>query len=507
MADASAESVLGHFDGVSRAVPEGTATPVQEAGKYFMRLVSSSGNEEVVEVARVIGSGRQHQVYLDASNKMMPLIWITVTRSWISSEDYQHAGVNPGGENYWRSADVVELGCMSCHLSQGRLRVRGKKLELEHTDLPINCESCHGPGRAHPYGDLHAISKEADVDLCARCHARKSHYYLAEQVAVETVALPAFRADGTQLVTGYQTAGHLLSPCFAEGAMRCSSCHEPHSQDARALDGESAEGKGSDKQCSVCHRNFLEKPAAEKHHRHGQRKIFCVDCHMPFTWMMDAPRLVQRVSDHSVSIPRPREALELGLPNACTTCHQNRAPEWALLHLERWGATKALEIRPWVSALAAAKQKDPEAPEELRQVVTSTAIEFARLSALDALFAFPPEPALVPAVIVFLSSEAAGSRALAYRALLHHDPAKATIWRDRGLQDTNALVRIETLLAAPDLLGVPFSQIEQVLRDLYAHDTLPPKDELEAIAVKLEQIGELAPAQKIRAAKDVLPSP
>lgn len=509
MAETSTRSVLGLFDGRAVPIPGGTATPFREAGEYWMRFDSDgpADSSERVRVAKVIGSGRQHQVYLDDRETMLPILWITVTKTWISTEDYQHASADPADSNYWRQADAAALGCFSCHLSQGRLRVNGARADLEYTDLPINCESCHGPGRGHRFGDLHAISKQADVELCARCHARKSHYYLPDQVSLETVAHPAFRADSTQLVTGYQTAGHLVSPCYLEGAMRCSSCHEPHSQAARALDGESAEGRHSDRQCTVCHRNQREEAAKKRHHRHGAARIDCVDCHMPFTWMMDEPRIVQRVSDHSVSIPRPRESLELGLPNACTTCHSNRSPAWALEAVQRWGASRALELRPWVAALSAAKQQRPEARASLAAVITSsTTIPFARLSALEASLAVAPYPELVPSIEPLLADEGAGTRALAYRALMHHDGANILRWRDRGLADRNPLVRIEALLAANTAKGVTREKLEQVLQDLYRHDTLPPKDELLQWAEIVRVTGDSTFAEKLRAAAAALPT-
>lgn len=490
MAAATPASVLGAFDGQAVEIPDGTATPVREGARYFIELEGAA--TERVEVARVIGSGRQHQVYLDVSHKMLPIIWVTVTRSWISASAYQHASADRASAEYWRTSDAIELGCFSCHLSQGRTRAGS----FEWTDLPINCEACHGPGRAHvaeraPYGDLHAVSKEVDVAICAQCHARKNHFYLGRnedgipETPVATIALPAFRADGTQRVTGYQTAGHLLSRCFTEGAMACSSCHDPHAQTARDLTGESAVGKNSNKQCTVCHRNLISTTAAEKHQRHPVSQIFCVDCHMPYTWMFDDRSLVQRVSDHSVSVPRPAERIELGLPNACTTCHEQNSPAWAFTAVTAWRGKQANSshaVRPWVRALHAAKTRDPNAAALLSEVAGSTAApEFARVSALDALLEAPADPRWIAGVEAYLAAADANTRSIAYRVLMRHDHPHARAWRDRAIEDRSPLVRVEAALADTSSAGLSGAALESVIADLVVIDPLSPVSELQQL--------------------------
>lgn len=475
MADAREGAVLGAFDGRAVALSGGEVIPFRRGAKFMMKV-----GAEVVEVARVIGSGRQHQVYLDRDHTLLPLIWLTKKKAWISMSAYQSASLDPQREDYWRKSNAVDLGCFSCHLSQGRFRKK-----FEWTDLPINCESCHGPGRGHRFGELHAVSKEVDTAICAQCHARKNHFYLGRdedgvpRVPVATIALDAFRADGTQLVTGYQTAGHLLSRCYVEGAMTCSSCHDPHAQTARDLAGESAVGADSNKQCTVCHRDRLAAEDAAKHAHHPAERVFCVDCHMPFTWMFDDPALDQRVADHSVSIPRPRESVELGLPNACTTCHKDQAAPWALSAVKRWGARRAEAVRPWVVALALAKKLDARAPAALAPVLTSTIVApFVRLSALDATLSLPAAPALASKLEPFASSSDAATRSIALRALMLHDHAHATAWRARALADSHPLVRIEMLLGLDDAEGIDRATIDRAIDDVLQLDPLPPVDEL-----------------------------
>src|SRR5205807_2034886 len=106
-----------------------------------------------------------------------------------------------------------------------------------------------------------------------------------------------------------------------------------------------------------------EKVATE--HSHHSSKVRCVDCHMSMSFIGDDDTRHQRTSDHSISIPRPRESVELGTPNACTTCHRDHDAAWALAGVKKWGAKAATEVRPWVETIALARKKAPDATARL----------------------------------------------------------------------------------------------------------------------------------------------
>ena len=51
----------------------------------------------------------------------------------------------------------------------------------------------------------------------------------------------------------------------------------------------------------------------------------CISCHMSdVNW-----RLLIRRRDHTFQPPVPENTAQFGIPNACTTCHDDRSPEWA----------------------------------------------------------------------------------------------------------------------------------------------------------------------------------
>ncbi len=43
-----------------------------------------------------------------------------------------------------------------------------------------------------------------------------------------------------------------------------------------------------------------------------------------------------RRRDHTFQAPVPENTAQFGVPNACTTCHDNRSPEWAAKQMTEW---------------------------------------------------------------------------------------------------------------------------------------------------------------------------
>lgn len=91
----------------------------------------------------------------------------------------------------------------------------------------------------------------------------------------------------------------------------------------------------------------------------------CIDCHAPKQNYM----VIDGRHDHSFRLPRPDLSLELGSPNACTQCHQDRKSEWAMAAMDKWygkawrarphygtelhaGATQGIKALPSLMALA-----------------------------------------------------------------------------------------------------------------------------------------------------------
>ena len=75
-------------------------------------------------------------------------------------------------------------------------------------------------------------------------------------------------------------------------------------------------------------------PGLEAHtfHKPDSAGSRCISCHMSdVNW-----RLLIRRRDHTFQPPVPENTAQFGIPNACTTCHDDRSPEWAAKQMTEW---------------------------------------------------------------------------------------------------------------------------------------------------------------------------
>jgi predicted CXXCH cytochrome family protein len=72
--------------------------------------------------------------------------------------------------------------------------------------------------------------------------------------------------------------------------------------------------------------------SAHTHHGPDSQGSRCIACHMSeVNW-----RLITRRRDHTFQPPVPELTSRFGVPDACTTCHEDRPPEWAARILDDW---------------------------------------------------------------------------------------------------------------------------------------------------------------------------
>ncbi len=492
MAPASSQSVLAPFAGAPVALADGAVTPSLTPDGYFMEMRSARGFVERRKVDLVIASGRQHQLYVaradDGAFSLLPIIWCTRTNEWIPTSLYQGGGLDRDLKGYWGGFDMTG-GCFSCHLSQAYRTTA--PVETRWADLRIDCESCHGAAVEHirrrragrsddSLRDLRPLGGREEARVCGQCHGFQLKPYVFPRapdglpdIFVTSLIHDALRPDGTQRLTSYQYPGHVLSACFRGGALTCKGCHEPHGLTARDFVGEPATGAESNRQCTICHRDRLAPAAAIRHSHHPMAPaIRCVDCHMAYSFIGDDDTRRQRTSDHSISIPRPRETLELGNPNACTTCHRERTPEWALAALERWGQRRATGVREWVRTIALARKRAPGATQRLLALLDEPSA-YLRASALDLLVIQPPDASVVPRVAPFASDGDPQLRSIAIRALDHHDAGGRKRWIELGLADPHPFVRLETFSMVNDPGQLDAAAFERDLADTLAHQQPP----------------------------------
>lgn len=461
MAPPTQASVHGAFDG-RKISSGGEIRPLWDADRgYRIAMPGPDGDLHEWPVSFVLASGRTHQLYLtqtdDGRYRPFPVFWATQARKWASLQDYRPSSLDPTSPAWWGRGSLMRYSCLDCHASQASyLRTGGPgdaRVQTQWVDPSVNCESCHGPAKAHAAGgppppSLKNLSKEREARLCGQCHAYKIPFEFGVDElglrihAFQTPAYEGFRPDGTQLQTVYQMTGHLLSECYQKGALTCGACHGAHSGLPQDLTGRPAAGDQSHRQCTVCHRALADPEPAAAHTGHPPAAASCVDCHMGQAWILDSPTTHQHTADHTISIPRPDEAA-MGGALSCLHCHDDQAAAWARLALESWGARKALTPRPWVAAVSMTRAGNPQAAPALSSILGDpSAGEHLHSTALSLLEALPANDALIGVALPWIDHPSAQLRGYAVRALMHHDTDRTSDWRGRGLADPDAFVRL-----------------------------------------------------------------
>ncbi len=458
-------TVIAPFDGSPIRFADAVVIPRQRAGRYEFVVRQDHFAEEVWSVDGVIGRahmlGGGTQGFLtrmaDGTERFLPWDWsgtghtwfcntgTRLDRGWVPIEQTMRLA-DCGDWPPLRPVGTVDrfANCQECHGSQIQLRLDPEAggYRTKYTTLQVNCESCHGPARAHvawaeggaadqqdiSLSSLAYLDKDSSLALCFRCHALKDvvrEGYLPGEPLERYYALkfpvlgdqPYF-ADGRVRSFAYQ-ANHLASACYLQGPMDCVSCHEPHGQgywdtDRRPLDGPYADG-----QCTSCHPS--KRVDVERHtfHAPDSEGSRCVSCHMPYLQHPEVgPRIRFARSDHTIAVPRPMFDADLGIEGACVQCHEDRTP----LELESqarawWGALRP--HRPLVEGQIAelrARNATEAAELLLRPEETDPLIQFQAMARLLTGYLAPDAPDLAPVVRERLTA-LTGSPDLDVRAL------------------------------------------------------------------------------------------
>ena len=458
MQEATPATVLGDFDG-ARMEHFGVVSTFRRDGERF--LVTTDGPDGApteYEVAYVFGVFPLQQ-YLAAfpggRYQVLPTCWDARPEAeggqrWFHL--YPDHPVPAGDVLHWTGPNQNwNHVCAECHSTDLRKGYDETTDTFATTwsELDVSCEACHGPGSAHAAwaedrgeGPLRPgedprlttdtgegpgnwvfdegattarreppLSEPGEVEVCARCHSRRSQIAEFEpgQPFLDTHR-PAlleeglYHADGQILDEVYVWGSFAQSRMYAAG-VRCSDCHDPHGLDTWS---------SGDAVCLRCH-----SPApyqSREHHFHDPQRegASCVECHMPeTTYMVVDPR-----RDHSIRVPRPDLSLTTGAPNACTRCHEEEGPAWAAAKMDEWYGSDWRRPHP-ATAIHAARAGAAEAPALLAELARD-----------------PERPAITRATAVALLRRAADADSLAVVQEAANDP--------------EPLLRLAALLALAD---------------------------------------------------------
>jgi predicted CXXCH cytochrome family protein len=322
-------------------------TMIERNGDYYQRRhqLDSSGNEFSVfeqKIDFVIGSGNHARSYLhlDGHGKLtqMPLGWYSENGGyWAMSPGYDQ----PRHKEFGRE---ISFDCMSCHnsypeMAPGKDRIGQDPRYLGRLAEGIDCQRCHGPGRAHVEAvgrgasaeeirdaivNPAELSVDRQVELCMQCHlettSRRLPYALlrvgrgafsfrpGEPLADFILHFSHAPGEGPEDHFEIAHAAYRLrkSACFVQTqglpagrALTCTSCHDPHDIPR----GEEAVRRYVDI-CNGCHQPALAGLVEAGKHPNSAN---CLDCHMPKRRTDDVVHVV--MTDHYIQRRKPARDL------------------------------------------------------------------------------------------------------------------------------------------------------------------------------------------------------
>jgi tetratricopeptide (TPR) repeat protein len=488
------ENVLGDFNDAAFDHQGVKSRFFKRGPKFFIETDGPDGKLSEFEIKYTAGVTplQQYLVELDKGRlQALDVAWDTQQKRWFNLYPGQKLKARDG--LHWSGPyKNWNARCAECHQTNFKKNYSPKSASYQSkwSELTIGCEACHGPGSAHvqwaqdaeafaskmPAGvdargltvSLPLKSASEEIQLCARCHSRRSPMgansppsgeKLSDHYQLALLRDGLYFADGQINDEVYVHGSFLQSKMYARG-VRCSNCHEPHSGSLIA------EGNAV---CTQCHSpagnakfQTLKKASYDSpshhHHEAGSQGAKCVSCHMPAkTFMRVDPR-----RDHSFRVPRPDLSAKLGTPNACANCHQDKTSKWAAGKLREWFPGGRTGMAHYGEVLRAGRTKPGE---EAGGKLIGLALDkgqpaIIRASALDVLRQSITLK-LLERVSPLLKDESDLVRSAALRLFQNAPAPLKTKTALALLGDTAKAVRLE---AARLLIGVPLGSLSKTDR-------------------------------------------
>lgn len=449
MQAATPQTVPADFNNASFSAEGETTRFFQRGDEFWVNTPGSDGKAADFKVAYTFGIAPLQQYLIEVGGgrlQALGVAWDTQKNHWFHL--YPGQGVNFKNPLHWsKPSQNANFMCVECHTTGYKRNFDAAKntFDSQWNSLGVGCQACHGPASNHvewaaKKGDLlHAgfavdlKDKDATVELetCARCHARRAPLgdgftvgkRLMDDYLPSVLTRELYALDGKIKDEVFEHGSFAQSKMAAKG-VRCSNCHNPHSNELKAPGNavclQCHNPSGKTPYTTVDGRGLQAKNYDSIDHTRlppGQPGSFCVDCHMPGKVYMGNDLR----HDHSFSIPA--------------------------------GARDVLRAPNYAESMAVIRGGQPGAAQALyEQLARSNLPAIQRATLLVELPNYPSEQALKLAT-KDLSNPAPQVRESAIRAVsaLLPPPERVALYGPL-LKDPVRAVRI---LAARDLLGVP----------------------------------------------------
>ncbi len=412
MAPARGQAVLGDFNGATFDRNGVVTTFTTRDGRYFVNTAGPDGTPGEFEVAYTLGVAPLQQYLVEMPGGRLQAFGIAWDSRPASAggqrwfDLYPGQALPPGDPLHWTGIQqTANFMCIDCHVTNLRKNhdVAANAYRSTWTEVGVGCEACHGPGAAHvgwarggrpaavagkglavhfpnragiawgsdpaarPRVPVPAAGEIAEVEVCARCHARRAQ--LTDDVHAGQRFGDGFRGmllepglyrpDGQMLDEVFNHGSFLQSRMFAKG-VTCANCHEPHGQKLVA------EGNAV---CTQCHAPATFESRDHHFHEAAGKGGQCVSCHMPLvTYMVVDPR-----HDHSFRVPRPDRARTMGAPDVCLSCHADKPAGWSEATLRQRLGRSPAGFQSFAEAFHAADRGLPGAAGSLARIANDTA--------------------------------------------------------------------------------------------------------------------------------------
>ena len=400
------------------------------------------------------------------------MTWDVTEKEWFNVFGDEER--DPGDWGHWTQQGMNwNSNCAFCHMTDFKKNFdfRSNSYSSSWVIEGVSCIQCHSGMEEHVAsarkGDYEA-QPEPDLNRamenCASCHARREELTLNGFKSGEAfhnhfrLTLPnepgVYFENGLANQEDYVYASFVLSK-MGEKGVTCFDCHDPHTAKTKLPQRDNG-------LCMQCHSTGLKgasliDEASHTHHSSGTMGASCVDCHMPErTYMGRDPR-----RDHGFTIPDPLSTIDRGEPNACTQCHAEKSPEWALENVKEWyGDSERSQFQQKrAHALHDAHIFEPGAWNELIALYDNATNEYWKATYLRMLVDYSHEADVWDRALTAKDSSSPIVRDAAIRILGRRQEGGPSIYT--ALNDSSRMVRLQ----AADILSSQFDGTKMAFQE------------------------------------------